>query len=122
MDMRGIDGIGNWILVIMAATSCISMIAALSLNSIISQELPSYGLRFNYSWAIPYWNTIATIFAMSWVSIIAAITFQIYRIRTIRKDEAEAAREQIVMQETEDEIQTIRYDTANWEELEPERP
>jgi hypothetical protein len=122
MDMRGIDGIGNWILVIMAATSCISMIAALSLNSIISQELPSYGLRFNYNWAIPYWNTIATIFAMSWVSIIAAITFQIYRIRTIRKDEAEAAREQIVMQETEDEIQTIRYDTANWEELEPERP
>jgi hypothetical protein len=55
--MRGIDGIGNWILVIMAAASFISMLAVLSLNGIVSQELPSYGLQFNYGWAIPYWNT-----------------------------------------------------------------
>ncbi len=105
--MRGIDGIGNWILVLMAAASFISMVAALSLDSIVSQELPSYGLQFNYGWAIPYWNTIATIFAMSWISIIAAIAFQIYRIRTVRKDEAEAARDQTEMEETADELQTI---------------
>jgi hypothetical protein len=85
--MRGIDGIGNWILVIMAAASCISMIAVLSLDSIISQQLPSYGLEFNYGWAIPYWNTISLVFVMAWINIIAAIAFQVYRIRTIRKDE-----------------------------------
>jgi hypothetical protein len=85
--MRGIEGIGNWILVIMAATSCISMIAVLSLNTIISQQLPSYGLQFNYSWAIPYWNIISLVFVMAWVNIIAAVAFQVYRIRTIRKYE-----------------------------------
>jgi len=89
--MRGIDGIGNWVLVIMAAASCISMIAALTLDSIMSQQLPSYGLQFNYGWAIPYWNTVATIFVMAWINIIAAITFQVYRLRTIRKEETQKA-------------------------------
>ena len=87
--MRGIDGIGNWILVIMAAASCISMIAVLSLDTIISHELPSYGLQFNYSWAIPYWNLVALVFVMTWTNIIAAIAFEVYRIRTIRKDQTE---------------------------------
>jgi hypothetical protein len=73
--------------VIMAAASCISMIAVLSLDSIISQQLPSYGLEFNYGWAIPYWNTISLVFVMAWINIIAAIAFQVYRIRTMRKDE-----------------------------------
>ena len=85
--MRGIDGIGNWILVIMAAASFISMIAVLSLNGIVSEELPSYGLQFNYRWAIPYWNTLSIVFVMAWINIIAAIAFQVYRIKTIRKDE-----------------------------------
>lgn len=89
--MRGIDGIGNWVLVIMAAASLISIFAAFNLYNIVSHDLYSYGLQFNYGWAIPYWNTIATVFVMSWVSIIAAIAFQIYRIRTIRKDEAQNA-------------------------------
>jgi hypothetical protein len=110
MDMRGIDGIGNWILVLMAAASFITMIAALSLDGIVSQELPSYGLGFNYGWAIPYWNTIATIFAMSWTSIIAAIAFQIYRIRTVRKEEAETATDQEATEETTDEEPTIRWE------------
>jgi hypothetical protein len=88
--MRGIDGIGNWVLVIMAAASCISMIAVFSLDTIISQELPSYGLKFNYSWAIPYWNTISLVFVMAWINIIAAIAFQVYRIRVIRKDETQS--------------------------------
>ena len=85
--MRGIDGIGNWVLVIMAAASCISMIAALSLDNIITQLLPTYGLEFSYSWAIPYWNIVALVFIMAWINIVAAIAFQVYRIRTIRKDE-----------------------------------
>jgi hypothetical protein len=92
--MRGIDGIGNWVLLIMAAASLISMVAALSLNGIISNDLTSYGLRFSYGWAIPYWNTIGTVIAMAWVNIIVAIVFQIYRIRTVRKEEIEGAKEQ----------------------------
>jgi len=85
--MRGIDGIGNWVLVIMAAASVISMIAVLSLDSMISQQLPTYGLEFSYGWAIPYWNTVAIVFVMAWINIISAIAFQVYRIRAIRKDE-----------------------------------
>jgi uncharacterized membrane protein len=92
--MRGIDGIGNWVLLIMAAASLISMVAALSLNGIISNDLTSYGLRFSYGWAIPYWNTIGTVIAMAWVNIIVAIVFQVYRIRTVRKEEAQSAKEQ----------------------------
>lgn len=88
-----IDGIGNWVLLLMAAASLISMIAAFSLESIVSQDLSRYGLQFSYGWAIPYWNTIGTIFAMAWLNIIAAIAFQVYRIITIRKEEKQSASE-----------------------------
>ena len=80
--MRGIDGIGNWILILMAAASLISMIAVFSLNGIVSNDLSDYGLQFSYNWAIPFWNSIGLIFAMAWLNIIAVIVFQIYRIRT----------------------------------------
>ena len=92
--MRGIDGIGNWVLLIMAAASLVSMIAALGVNDIISHDLTSYGLRFSYGWAIPYWNTIGTVIAMAWVNIIVAIVFQVYRIRTVRKEEMQSDKEQ----------------------------
>ena len=85
--MRGIDGIGNWVLITMAAASLISMVAAYSLNSIITDTLSTYGLRFNYGWAIPYWNTIGIIFTMAWLNIIATITFQLYRVRILHKEE-----------------------------------
>jgi len=93
--MRGINGIGNLVLVIMAAASLISMIAAISLERIVSHDLYSYGLQFSYRWAIPYWNTIGTVFVMAWLNIIAAVAFQIYRIRTIRKEEKQSANEQV---------------------------
>ena len=85
--MRGIDGIGNWVLVVMAAASLISMIAAFSANSMVHGDLYSYGLQFSYTWAIPYWNSMGIVFAMAWLNIIVAIAFQIYRIRTTRKAE-----------------------------------
>jgi len=85
--MRGLDGIGNLVLVIMAAASLISMIAAFSLDRIVN-GLYSYGLHFSYGWSISYWNTIGTVFAMAWLNISVAIAFQIYRVRTIRKNEA----------------------------------
>jgi hypothetical protein len=91
--MDDIDGLGNWVLLVMAAAACISMAAAYLSFNIVNNELSLYGLNFNYGWAIPYWNATAIIFVMSWVSIIAAITFQIYRIRTIRKDKMQNAEE-----------------------------
>jgi len=92
--MRGIQGIGNWVLIIMTVASLISMIAALSLEGIISNDLSAYGLQFSYAWAIPYWNTIGIIFLMAWLNIFAAIAFQVYRIRTIRKEERQSAEQQ----------------------------
>jgi uncharacterized membrane protein len=88
--MRGIDGIGNWVLVIMAAASLISMIAAFNNNTIVSHDLYLYGLKFSYGWAIGYWDMIGIIFAMAWLNIIIAIAFQIYRIRTVRKYERQS--------------------------------
>lgn len=87
--MRILEGIGNLVLVIMAAASLISMIAAFGANWIVNGDLYSYGLRFSYGWAIPYWNLIGLVFAMAWLNIIVAIAFQVYRIRTIRKEKAE---------------------------------
>jgi len=116
--MRSIDGIGNWVLIIMATTSLISIIAVLSLHSIVTQDLPSYGLQFNYRWAIPYWNTITAIIVMSCSSITAAITFEIYRIRTIRKDEANEALDQTATQETKEEVQVIQFETETCEQIE----
>jgi hypothetical protein len=84
--MPGIDGIGNWVLIVMAAASLISMIAAFSISWIVSHDLYLYGLQFSYSWAMRYWDTIGTIFAMSWLNIITALAFQVYRIRTIHRD------------------------------------
>src|SRR4030042_1526071 len=92
--MRGIDGLGNMVLVIMATASLVTMIAAIILESIVSHDLYSYGLQFSYRWAIPYWNTIGTVFAMAWLNIIAAVVFQVYRIRAVRKEERQSAQEQ----------------------------
>ena len=91
--MEDIDGLGNWVLLVMAAAAFISMVAAYLSFNIVNNELYLYGLNFNYGWAIPYWNATTIIFVMSWISIIAAIAFQIYRIRTIRKDKTQNAEE-----------------------------
>jgi hypothetical protein len=138
-----IDGIGNWVLLIMAAASLILIIAAFSLESIVSQDLSRYGLQFSYDWAIPYWNTIGTIFAMEWLKIIAAVAFQIYRIITIRKEEKQSASElentlksnddsenwsinvyelvtkQAATGEAKEQLQTIPYEPAMCKQTEP---
>ena len=85
--MRALQGIGNSVLVIMAGASLIAMIAAFSADIIVNGTLYSYGLNFNNGWSIPFENAMKIIFAMGWLNIIVAIAFQIYRIRTIRKDE-----------------------------------
>jgi hypothetical protein len=83
--MRTIDGIGNWVLILMALASLVSMIAAFQLDLIVHVDLYSYGLQFSDAWAYPYWTAIRLIFAMSWLSLIAAIAFQIYKTIVMRK-------------------------------------
>ena len=92
--MRSIDRLGNWILVIMATASLISIIAAFIADQIVTHNLYSYGLQFNSGWAIPYWNTISIVFAMGCFNIVIVILFQIYRIKTIRNEERQDAYEQ----------------------------
>jgi hypothetical protein len=72
----------------MAAASLISMIAALSVDFMVNGDLYSYGLHFNYGWYIPYEAAMGIVFAMAWTNIIVAIVFEVYRIRTTRKNEA----------------------------------
>lgn len=85
--MRIIEGLGNLILVAMAATSLISMIAAYSIDMIVNGDLYAYGLNFNYGWFITFETVIGIVYAMAWINIITALSFQVYRIRTIRKAE-----------------------------------
>jgi hypothetical protein len=87
--MRALEGIGNSVLVVMAAASLISMIAAYSVDMIVNGDLYHYGLVFNDSWHTPFETAIRVVFAVAWVSIIVAIIFQVYRIRTIYKEELE---------------------------------
>lgn len=93
--MRTIDGIGNWVLILMAGAALVSIIAAFQLDLIVHVDLYSYGLQFSEAWANPYWTVIRVIFAMSWLSIIATIVFQIYKIRVMRSLKAEVEKEEI---------------------------
>jgi hypothetical protein len=84
--MRVLQGIGNLVLVVMAATSLVIMVAAYFADIMVNGDLYYYGLYFNVDWYLPFKNLIGLVYAMAWVNIVVAIGFQMYRIRTIRKD------------------------------------
>jgi hypothetical protein len=85
--MRVIQGIGNLVLVVMAAVSLAIMVAAYVVDLMVNGGLHNYGLYFNYDWYIPFKNVIGLIYALAWANIIIALGFQLYRIKTIRKDQ-----------------------------------
>lgn len=93
--MRTIDGIGNWVLILMAGASLVSMIAAFQLDLIVHVDLYAYGLQFSDAWAYPYWTAIRLIFAMSWISLISTIVFQLYKTRVMRSLKVEADEEEL---------------------------
>ena len=97
IKMRTIDGLGNWVLILMAFASLVSMIAAFQLDLIVNVELYNYGLQFSEAWAYPYWTAIRLIFAMSWLSLIATIVFQVYKSRVMRSLKIEAEEEEVVV-------------------------
>jgi uncharacterized membrane protein len=98
--MKGINELSSWVLVIMAETSLISIIATLSLGRIVTHDLYLYGLHFSYGWAIPYWNTAGVIFAMAWVNIIAAIVLQVYLTRKTKEKPEEQKETEPASEET----------------------
>lgn len=93
--MRTIDGLGNWVLILMAISSLVSMIATFQLDIIVNQQLYGYGLQFSQVWAFPYWTAIRLIFAMSWLSIIATVAFQVYKTRAMKSLNSEAQKEEV---------------------------
>ena len=66
------------VLVIVAASSLVSMIGLFQIDRIVNQDLYRYGLEFSYVWAMPYWTITKLIFATGWFNIIAAIAFHLY--------------------------------------------
>jgi hypothetical protein len=82
----------------MAASSLISMMCLLQVDTIVDGELFSYGLRLSSSWLVPYSNMIRIAFVLGWFNIIAAIGVHLYSI-TFRRREVEqlvtAAEEEI---------------------------
>jgi hypothetical protein len=93
--MRALQGIGNLVLVAMASASLVIMVAAYFADIMVNGDLYYYGLHFNVDWYIPFKNVIGVVYAMAWVNIIIAIGFQVYRIRTIRKDQIQSANEEL---------------------------
>ena len=72
------EGGMSLVLVIVAASSLVSMIGLFQVDRIVNQDLYQYGLKFSYVWAMPYWTITKLIFATGWFNIIAAIAFHLY--------------------------------------------
>lgn len=71
-------------MIIMALVSLLILLGQNQLDRIINVDLYSFGLRFSYLWATPYWLYSALVIGFSWFNIIAsiAITYHTFRGRT----------------------------------------
>ncbi len=73
-----LGGLTSLVLIIVASSSLISMIALTRVDNIVHTDLYRYGLNFSYEWAMPYWTMTTFAFAMGWVNIFMVIVFQFY--------------------------------------------
>ncbi len=80
-----ISGITALVLVLVAFSSLVSMIALTRIDNIVHRDLYRYDLKFSYGWAMPYWTMTTLVFAMGWFNIIIAIAFQFYVLLYGRK-------------------------------------
>jgi len=76
----------SFVLVLIAASSLVSMISTLKIDAIVHGDLYRYGLQFSYDWAMPYWTMTTIVFGMGWFNIIVAIAFQFYVLIYGRKE------------------------------------
>ena len=81
--------IANWIPVVMAACSLASIVGLFQIDALVHQTLYGYGLQFNNAWALPYWDAMRTVFAMTWIVVVASIGLQLYN--ATRKADNKAA-------------------------------
>jgi hypothetical protein len=105
-----VSGITSLVLILVAFSSLVSMIALTRIDSIVHRDLYNYNLRFSYSWAIPYWTMITLVFAMGWFNIIIAVAFQFYVLLYGRRrgEEAAAPTETVVAYREGEEVQKPR--------------
>jgi hypothetical protein len=75
----------NWILLLMAAYSLVTIIVLFRIDTVVNETLYSYGLQFSPDWAALYWTTIRTGFAVSWLVIITALALQLYFTRKTKE-------------------------------------
>ena len=79
----------NWVPVVMAACSLASIVALFQIDALVHQTLYTYGLQFSNNWAVPYWDAMRIVFAMTWIVVVAAIGLQLYN--ATRKADKKAA-------------------------------
>jgi hypothetical protein len=76
------------VIILMAATSLITMIFLFQIDRIVNGDLYNYDLQFSLGWALPYWTYLRIALALGWINIIAATAAIIYTaVRGRRKAE-----------------------------------
>lgn len=90
-----ISGITSLVLVLVAFSSLVSMIALTRIDNIVHRDLYNYGLTFSYTWAMPYWTMTTLVFAMGWFNIIITIAFQFYVLLYGRREAGTIAGKEI---------------------------
>jgi len=90
MMKSNVSNAASLILLLMAASSLLSMIGLTQIDRIVHRDLYRFSLQFSYEWAMPYWTMTAIVFGMGWFNIIVAIAFQLY-ILISRRREAEVS-------------------------------
>lgn len=108
----------NWVVVLMAASSLVSMICLFQVDKIVNGDLYNHGLNFSYDWAIPYWTLTKTAFLVGWINIIAAIGVQLYNVRFRRKEVEELVSE-VENEVMKTEIASIKVDDQKTQEPKP---
>ena len=66
------------IIILMAATSLITIIFLFQIDRIVNGDLYNYELHFSLGWALPYWTYLRITLALGWINIIAATAAIIY--------------------------------------------
>jgi hypothetical protein len=69
--------------------SLVAIVSLFGLDAIVNQTLYSFGLKFSYDWATPYWIALRTTLGMLFLTIIAAMLYQVYLLRYNRGSKGE---------------------------------
>jgi FtsZ-interacting cell division protein ZipA len=96
----------NWVVVLMAASSLLSMICLFQVDNIVRGDLYSLSPQFNTDWAT-YSTLTKAVFLLGWMNIIAAIWVQLHNVHFNRKEV-----EQIVS-EVENEVMKTEVGSIN---------